>query len=50
MDNKRTWQNVMIKLHTARKAESTEKVMSPQALTPPLRFLFAMYTANQPSG
>ena len=50
MDDKRTRQNAMIKLHRARKAESTEKLMSPQALTPPLRSLFAMYTANQPSG
>ena len=44
-------QNATIKLHTAktsRKAESTEKFMSPQALTPPLRSPFAMYTANQP--
>ena len=50
MDDKRTWQNVMIELHTARNTESTEKLMSSQALTPPLRSLFAMYTANQPSG
>ena len=45
MDDKHTWQNAMIELHTAR-AESTEKLMSPQALTP----IFTMYTANQPSG
>ena len=50
MTDKCTWPNVMIKLHTARKPESTEKLMSPQALTTPLRSLFAMYTANQPSG
>ena len=43
-------QNAMIELHTARNAESTEKLMSPQARTPPLRSLFAKYTANQPSG
>ena len=49
MDDKRTRQNVMIELHTARKAECTETLMSPQALTPPLRSLFTMYTANQPS-
>ena len=47
MDDKRTWQNATIELHTARKAE---KLMSPQALASPLRSLFAMYTANQPSG
>ena len=47
MDDKRTRQNAMIELHTARKAE---KLMSPQVLTPPLRSLFTMYTANQPSG
>ena len=50
MDDKRTWQNATIELHIARKAENTEKLMSPQALASPLRSLFAMYTANQPSG
>ena len=53
MDDKRTWPNATIKLHTAKnskKAKSTEKLMSPQALTSPLRSPFAMYTANQPSG
>ena len=43
MDVKCTWQNAMIELHTARNAESTEKLMSPQVLTPPLRSLFVMY-------
>ena len=33
-------------LETARKAETTEKLMSSQALTSP----FAIYIANQPSG
>ena len=42
MDNKLTWQNAMIELHTARNAESTEKLMSPQALMPPLRSLFTI--------
>ena len=50
MGDKRTWQNAMIELYTARKAESTEKLISPRALASPLRSLFAMYTANQPSG
>ena len=50
MDDKRTWQNATIELHTARNAGSAEKLMSPQALTPPLRSLFAMYIANQLSG
>ena len=50
MDDKPTLPNAMIKLHTARNAESTEKVMSPQALMSPLRSPFAVYTAIQPSG
>ena len=50
MDDNRTWPNVTIKLHTARKAESTENLMFSQALTSPLRYPFAVYTANQPSG
>ena len=37
----------MIKLHTPRKAESTENFISLQALTSPLRSPFATYTANQ---
>ena len=43
MDDKRTFQNVMIEYtqqEMARKAESTEKLKSPQVLTPPLRSLF----------
>ena len=47
MDDTRTRQK---SYEMARKAEITEKLMSPQVLTSPLRSLVDTYTANQPSG